>query len=162
MASQQVRTLGAVIGDSAARKEESLKTDAFRPGILKWLKIFWSYGVCPNSLASRVLSDRKEGKVTIAADLRRGKRPSRCRALVARGPRRKRFRSAWKPETIVFNVHEAGASNAHVLAHDFARLRQSMYPGQQTRKYDRALLSSQTILDAKLERDIAFLCPPAL
>jgi octaprenyl-diphosphate synthase len=97
-----------------------------------------------------VLSDLKEGKVTLPLIYAMDNGHRDARELVARVLEEKDFVSV-KPETIVSLVHDSGAlDRARKLAHDYSRRAKECITGSQDSEYARALL---TLPDFILERE---------
>ena len=105
-------------------------------------------------LGKPVLSDLKEGKVTLPLIYAMENGHREARELVARVLEEKDFISV-RPETIVSLVHDSGAlDRARALAHDYAGRAKSCINGHAGRnsdsEYARALL---TLPDFILERE---------
>jgi octaprenyl-diphosphate synthase len=105
-------------------------------------------------LGKPVLSDLKEGKVTLPLIYAMENGHRDARELVTRVLEEKDFISV-KPETIVSLVHDSGAlDRARRLAHDYARRAKACISGHQAAhqdsEYARALL---TLPDFILERE---------
>ena len=101
-------------------------------------------------LGKPVLSDLKEGKVTLPLIYAMENGHRDARELVARVLEEKDFISV-KPETIVALVHESGAlDRARQLAHDYARRAKACISDADDSEYARALL---TLPDFILDRE---------
>ena len=101
-------------------------------------------------LGKPVLSDLKEGKVTLPLIYAMDNGHREARGLVARVLEEKEFHSV-RPETIVSLVHESGAlARARNLAHDYAARAKQCLNGHGESEYARAL---RTLPDFILERE---------
>ncbi len=97
-----------------------------------------------------MLSDLKEGKVTLPLIYAMENGHRDARELVARVLAEKEFNSV-HPETIVSLVHESGAlERARNLAHDYAQRAKACLNGHSDSEYARALA---TLPDFILERE---------
>jgi octaprenyl-diphosphate synthase len=101
-------------------------------------------------LGKPVLSDLKEGKVTLPLIYAMENGHRDARELVARVLAEKEFDSV-KPETIVSLVHDSGAlDRARNLAHEYAHRAKACLNGHAVSEYSRALA---TLPDFILERE---------
>jgi octaprenyl-diphosphate synthase len=101
-------------------------------------------------LGKPVLSDLKEGKVTLPLIYAMENGHHEARELVARVLEEKEFVSV-KPERLVALVNESGAlERTRQLAHEYAARAKSCINGQRDSEYARALL---TLPDFILERE---------
>jgi octaprenyl-diphosphate synthase len=101
-------------------------------------------------LGKPVLSDLKEGKVTLPLIYAMENGHSDARKLVARVLEEKEFDSV-RPETIVALVQESGAlDRARNLAYEYAHRAKACLNGHADSEYARALL---TLPDFILERE---------
>jgi octaprenyl-diphosphate synthase len=101
-------------------------------------------------LGKPVLSDLKEGKVTLPLIYAMENGHREARKLIARVLEEKEFNSV-RPETIVSLVRDSGAlDRARTLAHDYARRAKGCIGGRADSEYARALL---TLPDFILERE---------
>src|SRR2546427_8725789 len=101
-------------------------------------------------LGKPVLSDLKEGKVTLPLIYAMENGHRDARELVARVLEEKEFNSV-RPETIVSLVHESGAlDRARNLAQDYAQRAKACLNGRSDSEYARALA---TLPDFILERE---------
>lgn len=101
-------------------------------------------------LGKPVLSDLKEGKVTLPLIYAMENGHSEARELVARILEEKEFHSV-QPETLVALVRDSGAlDRVRGLAHDYARRAKACLNGTSASEYGRALV---TLPDFILERE---------
>jgi len=143
--------LGAVLGGLSGEEEESLADYGRYSGLaFQMVDDLLDFTASAEQLGKPVLSDLKEGKVTMPLIYAMENGHRDARALVARVLEEKDFISV-KPETIVSLVHESGAlDRARNLAHDFARRAKACIHGSQDSEYARALL---TLPDFILDRE---------
>jgi len=101
-------------------------------------------------LGKPVLSDLKEGKVTLPLIYAMENGHREARELIARVLAEKEFASV-RPETIVSLVHDSGAlDRARCLAQDYAQRAKACLNGHRDSEYTRALA---TLPDFILERE---------
>src|SRR5246127_5381680 len=143
--------LGAVLGGLSGDEEESLADYGRYSGLaFQMVDDLLDFTASAEQLGKPVLSDLKEGKVTMPLIYAMEKGHRDARALVARVLEEKDFISV-RPETIVSLVHESGAlDRARKLAHDFAYRAKQCIQGSEDSEYARALL---TLPDFILERE---------
>src|ERR1700756_1248364 len=143
--------LGAVLGGLSGDEEESLADYGRYSGLaFQMVDDLLDFTASAEQLGKPVLSDLKEGKVTMPLIYAMENGHRDARALVARVLEEKDFISV-RPETIVSLVHESGAlDRARKLAHDFAYRAKQCIQGSEDSEYARALL---TLPDFILERE---------
>jgi octaprenyl-diphosphate synthase len=143
--------LGAVLGGLSGDEEESLADYGRYSGLaFQMVDDLLDFTASAEQLGKPVLSDLKEGKVTMPLIYAMENGHCDARALVARVLEEKDFISV-KPETIVSLVHESGAlDRARKLAHDYARRAKACIRGSEDSEYARALL---TLPDFILDRE---------
>src|ERR1700752_2057581 len=143
--------LGAVIGGLRRDEEEALADYGRYSGLaFQMVDDLLDFTASAEQLGKPVLSDLKEGKVTMPLIYAMENGHRDARTLVARVLDEKDFISV-KPETIVSLVHESGAlDRARQLAHDYARRAKACIRGSEDSEYARALL---TLPDFILDRE---------
>src|SRR5262252_7751219 len=147
--------LGAVLGGLSGEEEEALADYGRYAGLaFQMVDDLLDFTASAEQLGKPVLSDLKEGKVTLPLiyAMENGRRDAR--ELVARVLEEKDFLSV-RAETIVSLVHDSGAlDRARSLAHDYAARAKACINGHAGRNHDsecaRALL---TLPDFILERE---------
>lgn len=142
--------LGAVLGGLAGRDEEALADYGRYAGLaFQMVDDLLDFTASAEQLGKPVLSDLKEGKVTLPLIYAMDNGHRDARELVARVLEEKDFLSV-RPETIVSLVNDSGAlERARKLAHDYAR-RAKACLRESDSDYARALL---TLPDFILERE---------
>ena len=147
--------LGAVLGGLSGDEEEALADYGRYAGLaFQMVDDLLDFTASAEQLGKPVLSDLKEGKVTLPLIYAMENGHRDARELVARVLEEKDFISV-KPETIVSLVHDSGAlDRARALAHDYAGRAKACINGQaggnQDSEYARALV---TLPDFILERE---------
>jgi octaprenyl-diphosphate synthase len=143
--------LGAVLGGLSGDEEESLADYGRYSGLaFQMVDDLLDFTASAEQLGKPVLSDLKEGKVTMPLIYAMENGHRDARALVACVLEEKDFISV-KPETIVSLVRESGAlDRARKLAHDFAERAKQCIQGGEDSEYARALL---TLPDFILDRE---------
>jgi len=143
--------LGAVLGGLGGDEEESLADYGRYSGLaFQMVDDLLDFTASAEQLGKPVLSDLKEGKVTLPLIYAMENGHRDARELVARVLEEKDFISV-KPETIVSLVHESGAlDRARQLAHDYARRAKACISSADDSEYARALL---TLPDFILDRE---------
>ena len=137
--------LGAVLGGFDEQHEEALAEYGRYAGLaFQLVDDLLDFTASSEQLGKPVLSDLKEGKVTLPADLRHGKRPPRSPRNGRACPRRKRvsFRAAGN---LVALVRDSGAlDRTRNLAIDYVRRAKECINGGGEAEYGRALAPSPT------------------
>ena len=143
--------LGAVLGGMEDASEEALAEYGRYSGLaFQLVDDVLDFTASAEQLGKPVLSDLKEGKVTLPLIYAMENGHRDARELVARVLEEKEFSSV-RPETIVALVQESGAlERARNLAHDYARRAKACLNGHGDSEYARALL---TLPDFILERE---------
>jgi octaprenyl-diphosphate synthase len=143
--------LGGVLGGLEGDEEESLAEYGRNAGLaFQLVDDLLDFTASSEQLGKPVLSDLKEGKVTLPLIYAMENGHRKARELVARVLEEKEFNSV-KPETIVSLVRDSGAlDRARTLAHDYARRAKACLDGRVDSEYGRALL---TLPDFILERE---------
>jgi octaprenyl-diphosphate synthase len=143
--------LGAVLGGMKDASEEALAEYGRFAGLaFQLVDDVLDFTASAEQLGKPVLSDLKEGKVTLPLIYAMENGHRDARELVARVLEEKEFGSV-RPETIVSLVQESGAlERARNLAHDYARRAKACLNGHGDSEYARALL---TLPDFILERE---------
>ena len=143
--------LGAVLGGLGRDEEQALADYGRYAGLaFQLVDDLLDFTASAEQLGKPVLSDLKEGKVTLPLiyAMQNGHRDAR--ELVARVLEEQDFLSV-KPETIVSLVQDSGAlDRARKLAHEYARCAKNCLFGSPDSEYARALL---TLPDFILERE---------
>ena len=142
--------LGAVLGGLEGDEEEALADYGRYAGLaFQLVDDLLDFTASAEKLGKPVLSDLKEGKVTLPLIYAMENGHREARALVARVLEEKEFDSV-KPETLVALVQDSGAlDRARSLAHDFAHRAKACLNGGDS-EYARALA---TLPDFILERE---------
>jgi octaprenyl-diphosphate synthase len=142
--------LGAVLGGVDDTDELALAEYGRYAGLaFQLVDDLLDFTASAQQLGKPVLSDLKEGKVTLPLIYAMENGHRHARELVARVLQEKEFDSV-KPETLVALVHESGAlDRVRSLAHDYARRAKASLNGRDS-EYARALL---TVPDFILERE---------
>lgn len=143
--------LGAVLGGLDEVGEEALAEYGRYAGLaFQLVDDLLDFTASTEQLGKPVLSDLKEGKVTLPLIYAMENGHRDARELVARVLEEKEFDSV-RPETIVALVQESGAlDRARNLAHEYARRAKACLNGHGDSEYARALL---TLPDFILERE---------
>jgi len=143
--------LGAVLGGLEDAGEEALAEYGRYAGLaFQLVDDVLDFTASAEQLGKPVLSDLKEGKVTLPLIYAMENGHRDARELVARVLEEKEFDSV-RPETIVALVQESGAlDRARNLAHEYARRAKACLNGHGDSEYARALL---TLPDFILERE---------
>jgi octaprenyl-diphosphate synthase len=143
--------LGAVLGGLEENGEEALAEYGRYAGLaFQLVDDLLDFTASAEQLGKPVLSDLKEGKVTLPLIYAMENGHRDARELVARVLEEKEFDSV-RPETIVALVQESGAlDRARNLAHEFAGRAKACLNGHGDSEYARALL---TLPDFILERE---------
>jgi octaprenyl-diphosphate synthase len=143
--------LGAVLGGFSGAEEEALADYGRYSGLaFQMVDDLLDFTASAEQLGKPVLSDLKEGKVTLPLIYAMENGHRDARELVARVLEEKDFISV-KPETIVALVQDSGAlDRARNLAHDYARRAKACIQGADDSEYARALL---TLPDFILDRE---------
>ncbi len=143
--------LGAVLGGLQDEGEEALAEYGRYAGLaFQLVDDLLDFTASAEQLGKPVLSDLKEGKVTLPLIYAMENGHRDAREHVARVLEEKEFDSV-RPETIVALVQESGAlDRARNLAHEYARRAKACLNGHGDSEYARALL---TLPDFILERE---------
>ena len=143
--------LGAVLGGFSGAEEEALADYGCYSGLaFQLVDDLLDFTASTEQLGKPVLSDLKEGKVTLPLIYAMDNGHREARGLVARVLEEKEFHSV-RPETIVSLVHESGAlERARNLAHEYAGRAKACLNGHGDSEYARAL---RTLPDFILERE---------
>jgi octaprenyl-diphosphate synthase len=143
--------LGAVLAGLEGAEEENLAEYGRYAGLaFQLVDDLLDFTASAEQLGKPVLSDLKEGKVTLPLIYAMENGHREARELVARVLEEKEFDSV-RPETIVALVQESGAlDRARNLAYDYAHRAKACLNGQNDSEYARALL---TLPDFILERE---------
>jgi octaprenyl-diphosphate synthase len=143
--------LGAVLGGLKGKEEQSLADYGRYAGLaFQLVDDLLDFTASAQQLGKPVLSDLKEGKVTLPLIYAMENGHRDARELVARVLVEKEFNSV-HPETIVSLVHESGAlDRARQLAQDYAQRAKACLNGHHDSEYARALV---TLPDFILERE---------
>jgi octaprenyl-diphosphate synthase len=143
--------LGAVLGEFSGEQEEALADYGRYAGLaFQLVDDLLDFTASAAQLGKPVLSDLKEGKVTLPLIYAMDNGHREARGLVARVLEEKEFQSV-RPETIVSLVHESGAlQRARNLAHEYAGRAKACLNGHGDSEYARAL---RTLPDFILERE---------
>src|ERR1700756_5306210 len=143
--------LGAVLGGLEGEEEEALANYGKYAGLaFQLVDDLLDFTASAKQLGKPVLSDLKEGKVTLPLIYAMENGHRHARELVARVLEEKEFDSV-RPETIVALVQESGAlDRARNLAHEYAGRAKACLNGHRDSEYARALL---TLPDFILERE---------
>jgi octaprenyl-diphosphate synthase len=132
--------LGAVLGGLEGDEEEALADYGKYAGLaFQLVDDLLDFTASAQQLGKPVLSDLKEGKVTLPLIYAMENGHRDARELVARVLAEKEFQSV-KAETIVALVQDSGAlERARTLAHDYARRAKACLNGHGDSEYTRAL-----------------------
>ena len=143
--------LGAVLGRLEDEEEQALAEYGRNAGLaFQLVDDLLDFTASAQQLGKPVLSDLKEGKVTLPLIYAMENGHREARELVARVLAEKEFDSV-RPETIVSLVHDSGAlDRARCLAQDYARRAKACLNGHRDSEYARALA---TLPDFILERE---------
>ena len=143
--------LGAVLGGLDDRYEEALADYGRYAGLaFQLVDDLLDFTGSSEQLGKPVLSDLKEGKVTLPLIYAMENARSEARELVARVLEEKEFHSV-HPETLVALVRDSGAlERTRGMAHDYARRAKACLNGTRESEYGRALA---TLPDFILERE---------
>jgi octaprenyl-diphosphate synthase len=143
--------LGAVLGGLEGEEEEALADYGKYAGLaFQLVDDLLDFTASAQQLGKPVLSDLKEGKVTLPLIYAIENGHHEARELVARVLEEKEFVSV-KPERLVALVNESGAlDRTRSLAHEYAARAKACLEGRRDSEYARALL---TLPDFILERE---------
>lgn len=143
--------LGAVLGGLEGPEEEALAEYGRYAGLaFQLVDDLLDFTASAKQLGKPVLSDLKEGKVTLPLIYAMENGHREARELVARVLKEKEFQSV-RPETIVSLVQDSGAlTRARSLAHEYAGRAKGFLNGHANSEYGRALM---TLPDFILERE---------
>jgi len=143
--------LGAVLGRLEGEEEEALAEYGRNAGLaFQLVDDLLDFTASAQQLGKPVLSDLKEGKVTLPLIYAMENGHREARELVARVLAEKEFDSV-RPETIVSLVNDSGAlDRARCLAQDYAQRAKACLNGHRDSEYARAL---STLPDFILERE---------
>lgn len=143
--------LGAVLGRLEDEEEQALAEYGRNAGLaFQLVDDLLDFTASAQQLGKPVLSDLKEGKVTLPLIYAMENGHREARELVARVLAEKEFDSV-RPETIVSLVHDSGALHrARCLAQDYAHRAKTCLNGHRDSEYARALA---TLPDFILERE---------
>jgi octaprenyl-diphosphate synthase len=143
--------LGAVLGRLEDEQEQALAEYGRNAGLaFQLVDDLLDFTASAQQLGKPVLSDLKEGKVTLPLIYAMENGHREARELVARVLAEKEFASV-RPETIVSLVHDSGAlDRARCLAQDYAQRAKACLNGHRDSDYARALA---TLPDFILERE---------
>jgi len=143
--------LGAVLGGLSGKEEEALADYGRYAGLaFQMVDDLLDFTASAEQLGKPVLSDLKEGKVTLPLIYAMENGHREARELVARVLEEKDFVSV-SAEKIVSLVHDSGAlDRARSLAHEYAGRAKACIRGTADSEYARALL---TLPDFILERE---------
>src|ERR1700674_1850246 len=134
--------LGAVLAGLEGEEEEALADYGRYAGLAFQLVDDRSdFTASAKQLGKPVLSDLKEGKVTLPLIYAMENGHRDARKLVAQVLEEKEFNSV-RPETLVALVHDSGAlGRARELVHDYARRAKACLNGHAHSEYGRALMT---------------------
>src|SRR6202166_1113354 len=143
--------LGGVLGGLDEEHETALADYGRYSGLaFQLVDDLLDFTASSEQLGKPVLSDLKEGKVTLPLIYAMENGHREAREMVARVLEEKEFHSV-RAETIVSLVHDSGAlERARNLAHEYARRAKACLEGRGDSEYARALL---TLPDFILERE---------
>jgi octaprenyl-diphosphate synthase len=143
--------LGAVLGGLDEGQEHALAEYGRCAGLaFQLVDDLLDFTASAEQLGKPVLSDLKEGKVTLPLIYAMENGNHQARELVSQVLAEKEFLSV-RPETIVALVHDSGAlDRARAVAHDYARQAKASLDGRMDTDYGRAL---RTLPDFILERE---------
>ena len=133
--------LGAVLGGLEGEEEEALADYGRYAGLaFQLVDDLLDFTASSKQLGKPVLSDLKEGKVTLPLIFAMENGHREARELVKRVLEEKEFNSV-RPETIVALVHDSGAlERTRNLAHEYAQKAKACIEGRGDSEYTRALL----------------------
>jgi len=143
--------LGAVLGRLEEGEEQALAEYGRNAGLaFQLVDDLLDFTASAQQLGKPVLSDLKEGKVTLPLIYAMENGHREARELVARVLAEKEFNSV-RPETVVSLVQDSGAlDRARCLAQDYAQRAKACLNGHRDSEYARALA---TLPDFILERE---------
>jgi len=143
--------LGAVLGGLGEEEEQALADYGKYAGLaFQLVDDLLDFTASAQQLGKPVLSDLKEGKVTLPLIYAMENGHREARELVARVLAEKEFQSV-SPETIVSLVHDSGAlDRARCLAQEYAQRGKDCLNGHRDSEYARALA---TLPDFILDRE---------
>ena len=143
--------LGAVLGGLEGEEEEALADYGRYAGLaFQLVDDLLDFTASSEQLGKPVLSDLKEGKVTLPLIFAMENGHREAREMVKRVLEEKEFHSV-RPETIVALVRDSGAlERTRNLAHDYARRAKACITSHADSEYTRALL---TLPDFILDRE---------
>jgi octaprenyl-diphosphate synthase len=143
--------LGAVLGGLEGKEEQALADYGRYAGLaFQLVDDLLDFTASAEQLGKPVLSDLKEGKVTLPLIYAMDNGHRDARELVTRVLEEKEFNSV-RPETIVSLVHESGAlDRARNLAQNYAQRAKACLKGHAESEFARALV---TLPDFILERE---------
>jgi octaprenyl-diphosphate synthase len=132
--------LGAVLGGLDGAEEEALADYGRYAGLaFQLVDDLLDFTASAQQLGKPVLSDLKEGKVTLPLIYAMENGHREAREMVARVLEEKEFSSV-RPETLVALVQDSGAlDRARTLAHEYARQAKACLNGPADSEYGRAL-----------------------
>src|SRR5204863_4923612 len=142
---------GAVLGGLEGEEEQALADYGRYAGLaFQLVDDLLDFTASAEQLGKPVLSDLKEGKVTLPLIYAMENGHRDARELVARVLKEKEF-DLVRPETIAALVRESGAlERTRNLAHEYAHRAKACLNGHENSEYARALL---TLPDFILERE---------
>jgi len=134
--------LGAVLAGLEGEEEEALADYGRYAGLaFQLVDDLLDFTASAKQLGKPVLSDLKEGKVTLPLIYAMENGHRDARELVAQVLEEKEFHSV-RPETLVALVHDSGAlGRARELAHDYARRAKACLNGHGSSEFGRALMT---------------------
>jgi octaprenyl-diphosphate synthase len=143
--------LGAILAGVDAAQEEALAEYGRNAGLaFQLVDDLLDFTASAQQLGKPVLSDLKEGKVTLPLIYAMENGHREAREMVAQVLQEKEFNSV-RPETLVALVNDSGAlGRARELAFDYARRAKACLNGHGDSKYGRAL---KTLPDFILARE---------
>ena len=142
--------LGAVLGRLEGEEEALAEYGRYAGLAFQLVDDLLDFTASAQQLGKPVLSDLKEGKVTLPLIYAMENGHREARELVARVLAEKEFHSV-RPETIVSLVHDSGAlDRARCLAQEYAQRAKSCLNGHRDSEYARALA---TLPDFILDRE---------
>jgi octaprenyl-diphosphate synthase len=143
--------LGGVLGNMGDTEEQALADYGHYAGLaFQLVDDLLDFTASPEKLGKPVLSDLKEGKVTLPLIYALESDGAAGRRLVNTVLEERGFQSV-RPEQITALVQQSGAlDRTRAVAHDFARHAKACLNGNATSDFGRALL---TVPDFILERD---------
>ena len=134
--------LGAVLAGWSGEEEEALADFGRYAGLaFQLVDDLLDFTASAQQLGKPVLSDLKEGKVTLPLIYAMENGHRDARELVSQVLEEKEFHSV-RPETLVALVHDSGAlGRARELAHEYARRAKACLNGYGSSEYGRALMA---------------------